>query len=231
MKSLLMNAVASAIAIGTLSSCGGLGFASNSDTPRLLTKAQARSGFSWARTSNSFLPAKVDLAVKASTSALPKDKHGRPTYNSDRVRHRVVRTTSYSHQEGEVGAPGRLNAIGSTLKYGQVRSAAADWSRYPVGTTFKIKGLPHRYVIDDFGSSLAGTNTIDIYHPTLGLMRRWATRDVEINIIKWGSLERAANLLRTRTKYRHCAQMYYAAMRKLNSSRVVQTRRGAAPTL
>jgi hypothetical protein len=76
-----------------------------------------------------------------------------------------------------------------------------------------------------------GTNTIDIYHPTLGLMRRWATRDVEISIIRWGSLERAVNLLRTRTKYHYCAQMYYAAMRKLNSSRVAQTRRGATPTL
>lgn len=231
MKCLLMKAVASAIAIGTLSSCGGLSVVSNSDNPRLLTKAQAQSGSSWARTSNSFLPAEVDLAVKASTAALPKDKHGRPTYNSDHVRHRVVRTTSYSHQEGEVGAPGRLNAIGTTLKYGQVRSAAADWSRYPVGTTFKIKGLPHLYVVDDFGSALVGTNTIDIYHPTLGLMRHWATRDVEINIIKWGSLERAANLLRARTKYSHCAQMYYAAMRKLNGSRMAQTRRGATPSL
>ena len=230
MKSLLMNAVASAIAIGTLSSCGGLGFASNSDTPRLLTKAQAQSGFSWARTSNSFLPAKVDLAVKASTSALPKDKHGRPTYNSDRVRHRVVRTTSYSHQEGEVGAPGRLNAIGSTLKYGQVRSAAADWSRYPVGTTFRIKGLAHTYVIDDYGSALVGTNTIDIYHPSLGLMHKWATRDVEINIIKWGSWERTANLLRGRIKYGHCARMYYATMRKLSSNRVAQRRPSATPT-
>jgi 3D (Asp-Asp-Asp) domain-containing protein len=135
----------------------------------------------------------------------------------------LVRTTAYSHQENEVGAPGRLNAVGTTLKYGQVRSAAADWSRYPVGTTFKIKGLPYTYVIDDYGSGLVGTNTIDIYHPTLSSMHYWATREVEINIIHWGSLERTANLLRNRTKYSHCAQMYYATLRKLNSGQVARS--------
>jgi len=233
MKSLLVKAVASAIAVGTLASCGGLGLGSTSKSrPRLLSKAQAEKlSASWSRLArNTFLPASVDVAVIASAQSLPTDKHGRPTYKSDSARHRVVRTTSYSHQEGEVGAPGRLNAIGTTLKYGPVRSAAADWSRYPVGTTFRIKGLPHTYVIDDYGSALVGTNTIDIYHPTLGLMRKWATRDVEINIIKWGSWERTANLLRGRVKYPHCARMYYATMRKLSSNRVALRRPSATPT-
>jgi hypothetical protein len=97
-----------------------------------------------------------------------------------------------------------------------------------VGTTFKIKGMPFTYVIDDYGSSLVGTNTIDIYHPTIDSMRRWATRDVEISIIRWGSWERTANLLRNRTKYSHCAQMYYATLRKLESSgRMVSASRPA----
>lgn len=165
-----------------------------------------------------FGPAPVSVAVVNSASSLPKDKHGRPTYTSESSRHRVVRTTAFSCQENEPGAYGRLNAMGTTLKYGQVRSAAADWSRYPAGTVFKIKGLPWTYVVDDYGSSLVGTNTIDIYHPTLASMRRWATRDVEINIVKWGSWERTANLLRRRTKYPHCAQMYYASLRKLEAS-------------
>ena len=130
-----------------------------------------------------------------------------------------------------MGAPGRLNAMGTVLKYGHVRSAAADWSRYPVGTTFKIKGLPHLYVVDDYGSALVGTNTIDIYHPTLSLMREWGSRDVEINVVRWGSWERGANLLRGRTKYPHCARMYYATMRKLNSLRVAQGRSGSSPSL
>ena len=234
MKSLLIKAVASAIAIGTLASCSG---PTSTASPRLLTKAEteklvrpaAWSGSSYQAAPG--LPAEVGLAVKTAAATRSKDKHGMPTYKSESVRHRVVRTTSYSHQEGEVGAPGRLNAIGTILKYGQVRSAAADWSRYPVGTTFRIKGLPHIYVVDDYGSALVGTNTIDIFHPTLSLMRTWATRPAEINVIKWGSWERTTNLLRGRTKHGHCARMYYATMARLNGSRVAQSGNGSAPTL
>ncbi|MEC8943075.1 MAG: hypothetical protein VYC95_10095, partial [Verrucomicrobiota bacterium] len=96
--------------------------------------------------------------------------------------------------------------------------------RYPVGTIFRIKGLPQVYVVDDYGSGLVGTNTLDIYHPTLRLMRKWATRDVEIHVVRWGSWERTANLLRGRTRYKHCARMYYATMAKINSGRVVLRR-------
>lgn len=221
MKSLLARAVASAIAIGTLVSCAGMSVASKS--PKVLSKSKAerlaKSGAaSWSsQMTGSSLPMTADVALKTAAADLPTDKHGRPTYHSQSIRHRYVRTTSYSHMENEPGAYGRLNAIGTTLKHGQVRSAAADWSRYPVGTTFKIKGLPYTYVIDDYGSALVGTNTIDIYHPTLKAMRHWGSRDVEINIIHWGSWERTANLLRKRTKYGHCARMYYAVLPKLNN--------------
>jgi len=154
------------------------------------------------------------VALLQTAASMPRDRHGYPTY-PDGVRHRYVRTTAYSCKENEVGAYGNLNASGTVLKYGQVRSAAGDWSRYPVGTTFRIEGLPYTYVVDDYGSELVGTNTLDIYHPSLSGMRRWATRPAEIHIIQWGSWERTANLLRKRTKYPHCARMYYATVRKL----------------
>lgn len=144
-----------------------------------------------------------------------------PTY-SQAERNRIVRTTAYSHMEMEPGAPGRLNAIGTTLAYGKVRSAAADWSVYPVGTRFKVKGLPYTYVVDDFGSSLVGTNTIDIFHPTLGLMNQWGTRNVEITVTQWGSMERAANILSKRTKHDHCRRMYYAATSKLRNGQIAR---------
>lgn len=200
---------------------------STSSNPYLLSKANAERSLNYRNTSHSLAPAAVDVAVKNSAAALPRDKHGLPTYTSESQRHRVVRTTAYSCQENEPGAYGNLNAMGTTLKYGQVRSAAADWSRYPVGTVFKIKGLPYTYVIDDYGSSLVGTNTIDIYHPNLYTMKQWATREVEISIVKWGSWERTANLLRNRTKYSHCAQMYYATLRKLRSSQYARSSESA----
>lgn len=145
-----------------------------------------------------------------------------PSYPlSQRVRY--VRTTSYSHMENEVGAPGRMNASGSILKYSSVRSAGADWSVYPVGTTFKIKGLPHTYVVDDYGSSLVGTNTIDIFHPSLHGMREWATRNVEIHVVRWGSWERTVNLLKGRTRHDHCARMYANAKRRMAGAEMART--------
>lgn len=163
------------------------------------------------------LPAPVSERVVAKSSGLPKDKHGMPKYHkaSQRVRH--VRTTSFSHMENEPGAPGRLNASGGILKYGTVRSAAADWSVYPLGTTFKIKGQPYTYVVDDYGSSLVGTHTIDIFKPSLKGMYHWGTRPAEITIIQWGSYQRSLKLLKGRTGYAHCRKMYYGCKEKLNN--------------
>jgi len=141
-----------------------------------------------------------------------------PTYESHSNRTRYVRTTAYSHMENEVGAPGRMNAAGGILKYGSVRSAAADWSVYPLGTSFRVKGQPHTYVVDDYGSALVGTNTIDIFKPTLRSMHHWGTRTTEITVIQWGSFERSARMLKGRYRHDHCRQMYYGCTKKLNSS-------------
>lgn len=139
-----------------------------------------------------------------------------PSYTDD-ITHRVVRATAYSHMQNEPGAPGRMNAAGGILKYDQVRSAAADWSKYPVGTKFRIKGLPYLYVIDDYGSALTNTNTIDIFHPTLGGMKEWGLRTIEIDIVQWGSWDRTLALLKGRQSHWHCRDMYASARRKVES--------------
>ncbi len=160
--------------------------------------------------------------VSSYSKAIGKDKHGMSTY-SDGSRTRYVRATAYSHMEKEVGAPGRKTASMTILKYGKVRSVAADWSRLPLGTKFKIKGKPGiTYVVDDYGSALVGTNTIDMFYPTLKGMRNWGTRNVTIQIIQMGSWERSARLLKGRTKYKHCRKMYYAIQSKLNKSKYVK---------
>ena len=141
-----------------------------------------------------------------------------PTYKSHSDRTRYVRTTAYSHMEHEVGAPGRMNASGGILKYGSVRSAAADWSVYPLGTTFRVKGQPYTYVVDDYGSALVGTNSIDIFKPSLSSMRKWGTRKTEITIIQWGSYERSARMLSARRRFSFCNRMYTGCKRKLNSA-------------
>ena len=99
-----------------------------------------------------------------------------------------------------------------------MRSAAADWSVYPLGTKFRVKGQPYTYVIDDYGSALVGTNTIDIFKPSLSSMRKWGTRKTEITVIQWGSYDRSIALLKGRTKYKHCREMYYGCIAKKKSS-------------
>ncbi|MCH1409062.1 MAG: 3D domain-containing protein [Verrucomicrobiales bacterium] len=116
----------------------------------------------------------------------------------------MVRTTAYSHLQSDSLPYGRLSAAGNTLQYGdRVRSAAADWSKFPMGTRFVIEGLPYEYVVDDYGSALTGTKTIDIYKPNLAGIRQWGARNVPIRVIEWGSFEKSRKILDGRKHVRH----------------------------
>lgn len=129
--------------------------------------------------------------VSCSTSSV-----SRP--NSHATRITSVKTTAYTHTESDHIKLGTKTAVGSTLKYGRVRSAAADWSVYPVGTVFQIEGQPYLYEVDDYGSALVGTNTIDLYQPDKKTMNDWGSRRVNIKVVKWGSSSRSLQILSTR---------------------------------
>lgn len=131
---------------------------------------------------------------------------------------RTVRTTAYCHLEADSLPYGKKNAVGTQLKYGKVRSAAADWSRYPVGTVFKIKGEPYLYEVDDYGSALVGTNTIDLYKPNTTAMRAWGVRHVPVEVLKWGSFSKSAEILKDRTHYGHVRKMYHSVQRRRTTS-------------
>lgn len=111
----------------------------------------------------------------------------------------VVRTTAYSHQERDSWKYGKSNAAGGVLQHGEERrSAAADWSRFPLGTRFKIEGLPQEYVVEDYGRALVGSDTIDIYKPSLSSMKQWGTRHVGIEVLEWGSFSESERILKSR---------------------------------
>jgi len=116
---------------------------------------------------------------------------------------RLVRTTAYSHKQADSIPYGTLSASGENLRFGMVRSAAADWSKFPLGTRFRITGLPYEFIVDDYGSALTGTETIDLYKPTLGGISKWGCRTVPIQIIEWGCYQRSLDILSTRTHVRH----------------------------
>lgn len=118
-----------------------------------------------------------------------------------------VKTTAYTHTESDHRKYGKKTATGEVLKYGTVRSAATDWSVYPVGTVFKIEGEPYMYQVDDYGSALVGTNTIDLYKPSKGAMNAYGSKKVNIQVVKWGSFSKSLTIMKPRAKYPHIKQM------------------------
>ncbi|HWB61221.1 MAG TPA: 3D domain-containing protein [Chthoniobacteraceae bacterium] len=119
----------------------------------------------------------------------------------------TVRTTAYTCSE----PGGAHSAVGTRLcdtnTKGRIKSAASDWSRYPLGTEFKIVSTGEVYEICDYGSALVGKNTIDLYKSSRHEMRRWGARYVEIKILRWGSPEKSRKVLAPRTRYSHVRMM------------------------
>jgi len=140
------------------------------------------------------------------------------TRNVAKLHRMNVRTTAYCVHER--GGGGRRNAVGDYLSHRQVRSAASDWSRFPLGTRFKIVETEEEYVIDDYGTALVGTNTIDLYKPTRLEMKRWGVRQVDIDILQWGSDEESIKVLTPRAKHRTPRRMLLALANKRKSSAI-----------
>src|SRR5881397_28301 len=130
-----------------------------------------------------------------------------------------VRTTAYTHLEG---GSGRRNALGEYLSGRHVLSAASDWSRYPLGTRFRIAETNEEYVIDDYGNALIGTDTIDLYKPSPLEMKQWGVRHVNIDILQWGSEEQSLKVLAPRCKHR-CVRQMVTALEKKKGKTVAQS--------
>jgi 3D (Asp-Asp-Asp) domain-containing protein len=121
-----------------------------------------------------------------------------------------VRTTAYTHSEGS----GCHNALDCRLSASHAMSAASDWSRFPLGTRFQIADTTEEYIIDDYGTALVGTDTIDLYKPSRLDMQRWGVRHVDIDVLEWGSDEQSLKLLAPRTKHRRVRQMVASLQQK-----------------
>ena len=134
--------------------------------------------------------------------------------------HRIpkVRTTAYTQHEGGSGAH---NAVGTYLSGRQVLSAASDWSRYPLGTRFRLAETNEEYVIDDYGNALVGTDTIDLYKNSRSEVNKWGVRYVDIDILQWGSEEESLKVLAPRCKH-NCVRKMVAALEKKKGKTVAQ---------
>ena len=128
-----------------------------------------------------------------------------------------VRTTAYTHTENG----GCHNALDCHLSARHVMSAASDWSRFPLGTRFRIADTNEEYIIDDYGTALVGTDTIDLYKPSRLDMHRWGVRHIDIDILQWGSEEQSLKVLAPRAKH-HSVQRMITALEGKKGKTVAQ---------
>ena len=89
----------------------------------------------------------------------------------------------------------------------QIGSAAADWSRWPAGTVFRLLSTGQNYRVEDYGWALSGRNTIDLYMANQREMNDWGARAETIEVVKWGDPQESLQFLRRHQDYRHIKRM------------------------
>ncbi|MEM1294025.1 MAG: hypothetical protein AAGH89_01595 [Verrucomicrobiota bacterium] len=127
-----------------------------------------------------------------------------------------VETTGYSHTQESQKKWGLVTASGAPLQSTKAHnSAAADWSRFPVGTVFRLSNYPERFVVEDYGPALVGKDVIDIYRSDRESANNWGRQMLTIEILEWGSFERSREILATRLQVPYCKTMHDAIVAKL----------------
>jgi len=99
---------------------------------------------------------------------------------------------------------GRSRSSSVPLIYG---SAAADWSRWPAGTVFRLLSTGQIYRVEDYGWALSGRNTIDLYMANQREMNSWGAREETIQVVQWGVAQRSLQFLRSHQNYRNVKRM------------------------
>lgn len=143
-------------------------------------------------------------AMVSACSSRPLPKYEKPIA---RAQFQTVRTTAYTHSEDDHLVHGRKTCTGTLLRSGAIKSAAADWSRWPLGTQFRIQETGEIYEIDDIGWAISGRNTIDLYKTSRSAMNAWGVRTVNIEVLKWGEDTTSHAFMHARKKHAHCRRM------------------------
>jgi len=117
---------------------------------------------------------------------------------------RVTATTTRVKKTTPVRGAKRAVAASKRTKIG---SAAADWGRWPMGTTFRLLSTGQTYRIEDYGWALSGRNTIDLYMSNRRDMNTWGARQEPIQILHWGDPQQSLQFLQSHTDYKHLKRM------------------------
>ena len=101
----------------------------------------------------------------------------------------------------------RVKRAIAVAKPPRIGSAAADWSRWPVGTTFRLLSTGQIYRVEDYGWALSGRNTIDLYMANSRDMNTWGARQEPIQILHWGDPQQSLQFLQSHQDYKHIKRM------------------------
>ena len=108
---------------------------------------------------------------------------------------RVTKVSRLARRAGAVGRPPKIG------------SAAADWSRWPMGTTFRLLSTGQMYRVEDYGWALSGRNTIDLYMANRRDMNSWGARQEPIQVLRWGDPQQSLQFLQSHQDYKHIKRM------------------------
>jgi 3D (Asp-Asp-Asp) domain-containing protein len=117
---------------------------------------------------------------------------------------RVVTTKTTTRVTKTSRMARRAVAVGGPPKIG---SAAADWSRWPMGTTFRLLSTGQIYRVEDYGWALSGRNTIDLYMVNQRDMNSWGARQEPIQVLRWGDPQQSLQFLQPHQDYKHIRRM------------------------
>ena len=162
------------------------------------------------RAENIRLPAEFDYRVAAYTPApQPFLMDDEETKSKQVVRKAtaVTTTTTTTTTRTVKTVRGKRVVVKAKAQPPKIGSAAADWSRWPVGTTFRLLSTGQIYRVEDYGWALAGRNTVDLYMATQTEMNAWGARQEPIQILRWGDSEESLRLLLPHQDYRHIRRM------------------------
>jgi 3D (Asp-Asp-Asp) domain-containing protein len=135
----------------------------------------------------------VDESTDTEVHSVSYSPPVQPFSRSGRRTTRAART-----KMGRSASPGRARLPGS---------AAADWSRWPAGTVFRLLSTGQTYRVEDYGWALSGRNTIDLYMANQREMNSWGAREETIQVLQWGDPEESLQFLRSHQNYKHIKRM------------------------
>jgi 3D (Asp-Asp-Asp) domain-containing protein len=149
--------------------------------------------------------ARATLAYEA-PRAIPVDENG--SYSPPLQRFSMEERRTVMRTAKRPAKPTRnVKRAVAVSKPPQIGSAAADWSRWPAGTVFRLLSTGQNYRVEDYGWALSGRNTIDLYMANQREMNSWGARPETIEVLKWGDPQESLQFLRRHQDYRHIKRM------------------------